>query len=107
MKVLPDLLVLVSSVPDRDDVAALAASNVTIQIGWIARNWQKGKHELPSFEEEGSVLEITLDQKHGSVTIHIKKRDRGVPLHLYTFLSMGNDWEVIGSRRRDFSAQSE
>ena len=35
MEVLPDILVLVSSVPDRDDVAALAASNVTIQIGWI------------------------------------------------------------------------
>ena len=34
----PDLLVLVSSVPDRDDIAALAASNVTIQIGWKARN---------------------------------------------------------------------
>ena len=38
MEVLLDLLVLVSSVPDRDDVAALAASNVTIQIGWKARN---------------------------------------------------------------------
>ena len=35
---LPDLLVLVSSVPDRDDFAALAAPNVTIQIGWKARN---------------------------------------------------------------------
>ena len=33
MEVLPDLLVLVSSVPDRDDVAALVASNVTIQSG--------------------------------------------------------------------------
>ena len=36
--VLPELLVLVSSVPDRDDYAALVASNVTIQIGWKARN---------------------------------------------------------------------
>ena len=32
IKVLPDLLVLVSSVPERDDVAALAASDVTMQI---------------------------------------------------------------------------
>ena len=36
--VLPELLVFVSSVPDRDDYAALAASNMTIQIGWKARN---------------------------------------------------------------------
>ena len=31
----PDLLILISSLPDRDDVPRLNASNVTVIIGWM------------------------------------------------------------------------
>ena len=36
--------------------------------GLLLEYWQKGKHGFLTLEEEGSVLEITLDQEAGTVT---------------------------------------
>lgn len=81
---------------------------------------QKWQHGLPTLQEEGSVLEITLDHEAGTVkfrapelehpylgkilgTTRINEEDRGLPLHLYSLLARGNIWEVIESQRITWS----
>jgi len=73
---------------------------------------QKGQRGLPTLDEDGSVLNITLDHEAGTVTlrapelenpclgtIRIEEEDRGLPSHLHSYLGRGNAWEVIESRR--------
>ena len=64
---------------------------------------------LPSLEESGSLLVITLDHEVGTLvfgspglrphlgTIRLREEHRGMPLHLFVYLCKGSSWEIVES----------
>ena len=96
-------------------VAGFRASRANGRVGgelrYGATTYSGSPSNLPSLEEDGSLLVITLDHEAGKIvfgspglrphlgTIHFREEHRGMPLHLFVYLCRSSSWEVVESCR--------